>query len=191
MQKAERNAEKRKATQMMLFDVYMELGNDQSAEAYLEKNKNLNDFDYLIRLAKWSDHKGNLNNAITYFEMAKRIAESVNNENQLQWIYSNLGDVYGHANRLHDSYAHYLKALKLNPEDTYSLKGIAWIIYSHERNPAEALRILKSITNQNQSPDYLLLKAEIAEYMNDLMAKNDYLEDYLHLVKKRSLWRHV
>ncbi|NNC69415.1 MAG: tetratricopeptide repeat protein, partial [Flavobacteriaceae bacterium] len=185
-QKAEQNGEKRMATQKMLFDVYLELGDDDLAEAYLNKFKNLSDFDYLIRLAKWSDHQGNLENAITYFEMAKRIAESAKNKNQLQWIYSNLGDVYGHANRISDSYDHYLKALELNPDDAYSLKGIAWIIYSHEKNPKEALRILDRVTEMNASPDYFLLKAEIAEFMNDSLAKEKNLNRYLQLVTNKN-----
>jgi hypothetical protein len=35
----------------------------------------MNDYDYLIRLAKWNDHKGDLKTAITFMEKARDIAE--------------------------------------------------------------------------------------------------------------------
>jgi hypothetical protein len=31
----------------------------------------MNDYDYLIRLAKWNDHKGDLKTAITFMEKAE------------------------------------------------------------------------------------------------------------------------
>ena len=72
------------------------------------------------------------------------------------------------------SYYYYLKALELNPNDAYAKKGIAWIIFSYEKNPEEALRILDAITENYSSPDYYLLKAEIADYMGseEIQAKN-------------------
>ena len=39
-------------------------------------------------------------------------------------------------------------------------------MYSHERNPEEAMRILNSITANYQVPDLYLLKAEIAEFLD-------------------------
>ena len=52
--------------------------------------------------------------------------------------------------------------------DAYAKKGIAWIVYSYEKNPDEALRILNSVTNTFFAPDYYLLKADIFEYKGDL-----------------------
>ena len=68
VKKAENNGDNLKASQKMLFDVHLELGNDDEAKAYLEKIKNFSDFDYLIRLAKWSDHNSDLDSAINYME---------------------------------------------------------------------------------------------------------------------------
>jgi hypothetical protein len=48
----------------IIVDVQMELGN--FAEAESECPKDMNDYDYLIRLAKWNDHKGDLKTAITF-----------------------------------------------------------------------------------------------------------------------------
>ncbi|UWX53747.1 hypothetical protein NYZ99_11385 [Maribacter litopenaei] len=83
---------------------------------------------------------------------------------------TNLADYYGHAGRIEDSYDHYLKALEVDANNAYAKKGIAWIVFSHDKNPKEALRILDSITENHKAPDYFLLKAEIADYMgNDLI----------------------
>ncbi|MGB5667215.1 MAG: cell surface protein, partial [Maribacter sp.] len=153
LKKAEANGENLENTQKMLFDVYLELGNYAQAESYLKEFKSFSDFDYLIRLSKWSDHQGNLDAAIKYMEKATTIAESSNINSLKQWSYTNLADFYGHANRIQESYDHYLKALELDPNDAYAKKGISWIVYSYERNPEEALRILDSITKQHKSPD--------------------------------------
>lgn len=176
--KAETNGERLKGSQKMLFDIYMELGNFDEARAYLEKIKKDSDFDYLIRLSKWSDHRGDLDAAITYMEQAMLIAESSNIPSTKQWVYTNLADYYGHAGKIKASYTHYLKALKLDPNDAYAKKGIAWIIYSHEKNANEALSILNTITKTYNAPDYHLLKAEIAEFMGDLNTKKVQLDLY-------------
>lgn len=158
----------------LFFDVYMELGHYTKARKVLDDLDDPNDFGYLIRLAKWNDYKGDLNKTIAYMKKAKSIAETAKDNNLMIWSYTNLADYYGHAGKLEDSYRHYLMALELEPSNAYAKKGIAWIVFSHERNPKEALRILNSITNYYQSPDYYLLKAEIGAYMNDqlLVSKN-------------------
>ncbi|UKM66054.1 cell surface protein [Flavobacteriaceae bacterium GSB9] len=178
LKKAELNGEHLKGTQKMLFDVHMELGNFELAKSYLDKIRKNGDFDYLIRLSKWSDHRGNIEAAIKYMEQAKNIAESSNIPATKQWVYTNLANYYGHAGRIQDSYQHYLKALELNPEDAYAKKGIAWIVYSYEKNPDEALNILNTITKNHKSPDYYLLKAEIAEFKGDLNLKKNELKLY-------------
>ncbi|CAM3379400.1 tetratricopeptide repeat protein [Aequorivita lipolytica] len=154
----------RKETEMMLFDVAMELGEYNRADALLGKIKDTKDFNYLIRLAKWSDHNGNLDAAIKYLERAKQIAEERDNRSLKLWIYSNIGDFYGHAGRLKDSYNSYLKTLEIEPDNHYAKKQIAWMVYSFEKNTEEANRILDSVMVNHKAPDYHLLKAEMAEY---------------------------
>ncbi|MCB4808865.1 tetratricopeptide repeat protein [Tamlana sp. 62-3] len=176
--KAETNGENLKGTQKMLFDVHLELGNFETAKTYLEHIRKNNDFDYLIRLSKWSDHRGDLTAAIKYMEQAKKIAEASNLASTKQWVYTNLADFYGHAGRVSEAYQHYIKALQLNPEDAYAKKGIAWIVYSYEQNPEEALRILNTITLSYNSPDYYLLKAEIASFIGDTAFKAEQLRRY-------------
>ncbi|MFC0605444.1 tetratricopeptide repeat protein [Winogradskyella pulchriflava] len=183
LKEAEANGEKLNGTKKMLFDVHLELGNYIYAESYLKDIKNNSDFDYLIRLSKWEDHKGNLDKAIIHMERAMEIAESSNISSTKQWAYTNLADFYGHAGRIDESYNLYLKALKLDPNDAYAKKGIAWIIYSYEKNPEQALKVLNHISSYYSAPDYSLLKAEIAEYTNNEALKTKALSDYSAAVK--------
>ena len=154
-------------SQYLLFDIYMELGEFNKAEQYLDSTRNMSAFGSLIRLAKWNDHKGNLDSTIRLMEKAAKKAEQAANRSTMLWSYTNLADYYGHAGRIGDSYQYYLKALALDPQNAYAKKGIAWIAYSHEGETKEAMRILESIDAHYQSPDLYLLKAEIAEYSGD------------------------
>jgi tetratricopeptide (TPR) repeat protein len=178
LEKAVVNGENLESTQKMLFDVHLELGNNESAKTYLNMFIDYNDFDFLIRYAKWKDHEGDLTAAITYMEKAMALAEYSKNDFLKQWSYTNIADFYGHDGQIEKSYNYYLKALAINPQDAYAKKGIAWIVYSYERQPEEALRILNSITNYYNAPDYYLLKAEIAEYMNNNDEKENHLMRY-------------
>lgn len=183
LKKAEDLGENLKATKKMLFDVYLELGNTKLAKSYLNSFENFNDFDYLIRISKWSDHQGDLEGAIKYLNKAKLIAESSNIPDLKQWVYTNLADYYGHAGNIKKSYELYLKALELDPSDAYAKKGIAWILYSHEKNADEALRIIKAIEKSHKSPDYHLFKAELAEYKGDYSLQKKELNQYKNVVK--------
>ncbi|WP_026755369.1 lipopolysaccharide assembly protein LapB [Sediminibacter sp. Hel_I_10] len=186
LEKAEALKENLPATRKMLFDVHLELGNYSKAKAYLDQIENFSDFDYLIRLAKWNDHKGNLDAAIKYMEKAMEKAESGNLKGLKQWSYTNIADFYGHAGEIEKSYAYYLKALELDPNDAYSKKGIAWILYSYEKNPDEALRILNSVSEYYKAPDYFLLKAEIADYKGDAKLKSEQLILYREALENKA-----
>ncbi|MDX6745830.1 cell surface protein [Polaribacter sp. PL03] len=186
LKKAEINGQDLQQTQFMLIDVNLELGNLEETEKYLSKVKNFKSFDYLLRISKYNDHIGNLNKAIEYLEASLEIAKSSNNKTLIQWNYTNLADYYGHAGRIKDSYNSYIKALKLNANDSYAKKGIAWIVYSYERNPQEALRILETVTKENKAPDYHLLKAEILEFMGNLEEKEKEIKKYLVKVSDKN-----
>jgi hypothetical protein len=54
-----------------------------------------------------------------------------------------------------------LKTLAIDPNYSYALKGIAWIVFSHERNTKEELwKLLRLRT----IPDFYLLKSQIAQF---------------------------
>lgn len=175
--------EGKKETQKLLFDVQMELGNYQAALENLNAIKDFNDYDYLIRIAKWNDHKGDLSTAIQFMEKARTIAEKEDNKTLRIWSYSNLGDFYGHAGRIQDSYNSYLQTLRLDPNYSYAIKGIAWIVFSHERNTSEAKRIIASITKTHNTPDFYLLKAQIAQFEGDVSEENMHTIAYLRMLK--------
>ncbi len=184
--KAELIGDGLESTQKMIFDIQLELGNYDLAKTYLDKFVNMSDFDYLIRLAKWNDHQGHLDAAIKYLEKARAIAESSKLNGAKLWIYTNLADFYGHAGNIKASYNHYLKALAIDPSDAYAKKGIAWIVYSYEKNPDEALRILNSVSKTNKTPSYNLIKSQIADFKGDKVLKENELKLYQAEVKNPS-----
>lgn len=174
----------KKATELMLFDVYMEVGEYDKASEMLEKSKNLSDYNYLIRLAKWNDYKGDLDAAIHFIEKARDIADTRKSSPLQLWTYTNLGDYYGHAGRIQDAYWQYIKALNIQPDNAYAKKGIAWIAYSGEHDTAAALQILDSISEHHKIPDYHLLRAEIAEFNNDNAGSTAETNKFLDAVAK-------
>lgn len=185
-QKANKIGEGKVLNHQLLFDVQMELGNYTEAKINLDAIKNFNDFDYLFRLAKWSDHKGNLDYAITLMEKATKQAEISENKYLKTWSYSNLADMYGHSGKIEKSYQYYLKTLSLDSNNSYALKGIAWIAFSHEKNTIEAKKILDNIAKKHNSPDFYLLKSEIAEFENNNTQKEIHLTDYFTMLNKNN-----
>lgn len=161
-------------TELMLFDVYMELGDYKKADLFLGKIKNVKDYHFLIRLSKWMDHRGDLEAAIRFMEQARDIANSRDSKELKIWTYSNLGDYYGHAGRVEDSYSMYLRTLELQPDNAYVKKGLAWIVFSAENNTAEANRILDSVMTNHRVPEYYLLKADLSEFEGDLEAAEQF-----------------
>ena len=167
LQKSYKGVSHKRASQLMLFDAAMELGKYKEAYGLLNALKDMSDINYLIRLSKWSDYKGDLDSAIKYMEMARDMAESMDNVPLKIWTYSNLGDYYGHAGRVADAYQYYLKTLELQPDNAYVKKGIAWIAYAAEGNASEAHRILDTLMQNHRIPDYHLLKAELYHFQGD------------------------
>ncbi|WP_309612928.1 hypothetical protein [Flavobacterium sp.] len=184
--KAKAIGEGLKETNKLLFDVQMELGNYAEAESNLLQLNDKNDFDYLIRIAKWNDHKGDLKTTLVFMEKAKKIAETYDNKYLKTWVYSNLGDFNGHAGNIQKSYEYYLKTLDLDPNNSYALKGIAWIAFSYEKDTKEAKRIIDVVSKKHNSPDFYLLKAQIAEYENDRTSKYENINKYMSMLENEN-----
>ena len=108
LSKAEANADRLEGIQKMLFDVYLKLGNYDLAKSYLDTFSDNTDFDFLIRVAKWSDHRSNLDAAIRFLEKAKANAEFSKSPSTKQGVYINLADFYGHHGNIQASYNHFL-----------------------------------------------------------------------------------
>ena len=176
----------KRSTQLLLFDVYLELGEYDIADNILGKLKNTNDYNYLIRLAKWNDHHGNLDAAIRNLEEAKNIADSRKSITLQIWTYTNLADYYGHAGRIKESYQLYLKTLQLQADNAYAKKQIAWIVYSFEKNTKEATRILDSIMINHKAPDYYLIKAEMLAYEGEILESEKQKEKFIEAINRGS-----
>ncbi|HPF12410.1 MAG TPA: cell surface protein [Flavobacteriaceae bacterium] len=174
----------KKATTMMLYDTAMELGFYDEAYGYLTEMKDLGDYNYLIRIAKWSDHEGHLDDAIHFMEMAKKEAEDRDSKSLKIWTYSNLADFYGHAGKLRESYDYYLKTLALQPDNAYVKKSLAWLAFSAEGKGEEALRILDSVVVTHQVPDYHLMRAEVFEYLGDMESSKKETEAFAFAVNE-------
>jgi tetratricopeptide (TPR) repeat protein len=168
---------------LLRFDVAMEIGLYQLAAANIEKLET-NNFDYLIRKARLEDHKGDLDNAIKLMEQALKDAEAKDKEQLILWAKSNLGDMYGHAGRVEESYKNYVDVLRTDSNYLYALKGIAWIAYSHDHNTKEAKRILNYILSQTNMPDLYLMLGEIEEWEGNSDGKDKYIAKFLSEVEK-------
>lgn len=177
--KADSLGDQKIATEKMLFDVAMELGNYKQAETLLKKISETEDFDYFIRLAKWYDYKDDTPGAIDQLELAVLKAEELDSDELRLWIYSNLGDFYGHFGKIEKSYTHFLKDLTIDPNYSYALKGIAWIQLSSEKNIEEAERILNFLEEKHPVPDYGLLRAEIAQIKGQKSDANTSVDSFI------------
>lgn len=151
----------------LLFDVYMEVGRYEEAEQLLHKMAQEPNFQYLIRKAKWEDHRGNLTFAIARLEEAKAILDPEKQTGQAIWLYANLGDFYGHAGEIEKAYQHYRMTLALDPANWYAYKGLAWIAYAHDQQPEKARSMVYDLMRNNDSPDLHLFLAELYEYEGD------------------------
>lgn len=181
---AAENAKGDKYTIRLLeFDANMELGRYKEAYTSLESLKDKTAFDYLIRKAKWEDHKGNLDAAIVLMEQA--FAKVKDKKKSLYcWALSNLSDMYGHAGRIEEAYKGYLEVLEKDPANLYCLKGIAWIAYAHDNNTTEAKHILEYILSQTSMPDLKLVLAQIAETEGNEVEKKKLINEFVTTVTK-------
>jgi len=169
------------ATELLLFDCYLEVGAYPRAEKILKKIENTKQYNYLIRISKWSDHKGQLSATIGYMEKALAIANSRNNLALQIWTNSNIADYYGHQGDVKASYNHYIKTLALQPDHAYAKKGIAWILYSKEHNITQACVLIDHLLTNHNLPDYYLLKAEMASYQGDSVKSQEYMQQFFTL----------
>ncbi len=165
---------------LLKFDVSMELGNYLAAELCLKKiNNKENNFDYLIRQAKFEDYQGKAEASIATMEKAYGLLKYSNKKSTQIWVTSNLADMYSHSGRIQDAYNMYVKSLQLDSANLYALKGIANICFVHDKNAVEAERIFKFILSTTDAPDINLNLAEISEWKGDIKAKNEYLHTFL------------
>ena len=155
------------ADHYILFDCYLEIGNSELAKEHLDHATDPSDLAYLIRLARYLDHEGDLSAAIRQLERASEIAKSRNQKELILWTSSNLADFYTHDGRLSEAYKLYLESLTLRPDHFHSWQGIAWLAYSVDDEPQIARTILEELGKVNDSPGIVYDLLELALYQGD------------------------
>lgn len=170
---------KEKEDQLIKFDIAMELGHHEIAQQLLQEFRNMNDYNYLIRAAKWNDYDGKLDDTIRLMVKAMQLAEQSGSESLMLWSYSNIADYYGHHGDLNLSYIYYLKTLELDPHNDYALKGISWIAFSNDGQPELAAQILNTLKSRHHIPDYQLALADIFEYQEQEEKSNQLRQQFL------------
>jgi len=185
LEKSFKGKSNKRATQFLLFDVNMELGNYLEADKLLGLLKNTNDYNYLLRLSKWMDYKGNTAAAIRNLKKAMKIADSRKSKILQIWTYTQLAELYFNSERVEEAYLLYLKVLKLQPDHSIAKKQIAWILFSFEKNTTESIRIINSIMHINRFPDLLLFKAKIADYQENTSESNQLKNAFIETVTNK------
>jgi tetratricopeptide (TPR) repeat protein len=169
-------------TRLQQFDVKLELGQYKQAQTILNAFRYKNNFDYYTRAAKLEDHKGNSEASISFMEKAYADVKESKKEQLLLWVKTNLADMYGHNNRISESYQLYTEVVKDHPDYYHAWKGIAWISYSHDKNTTLAKKILLWLQKKHPVPDYDLMLSEIAAFEQNNQAKNQYLASFVDKV---------
>ena len=173
-----------RANDLILFDIYQEIGLVETAGRILDKIGHQKDFNYFIRRAKMEDSRGDLTAAIQLMERAHRAVENSENKILEEWVLTNLGDFYGHANKIDHSTHCFSRALELNPNNWYALKGLAWIAYAHEKNIEQADKIIKHLSSVNKSPSLMLFQAELENYRGHTASANKIKSMFAEEVQK-------
>jgi tetratricopeptide (TPR) repeat protein len=167
------------------FDVALELGDVALAKGLLSQTGGKNDFSYLVRKAKFSDHAaGNLEEGIAAMEKALEKIMELDNEEMYCWAKTNLGDMYSHNNRFKDAYACYTDVLKKDNHYYHALKGIAWLAFSHDKDTEAAKKILNWLRLNHPVPDYSLMLAQVAAYENDTAAEKKFTSEFIAEVQQ-------
>ncbi len=170
---------------MIKFDINMELGKYAEAEICLFNiNKKNDNIDYLIRKSKFEDHKGNTPQSIENMEKAYNIAQKSNKKSIINWVTTNLADMYSHDGRIKDAYTLYIKSLQLDSANLYALKGIANICFANDKNTEEAKKIINFLLQNTDAPDLYLNLAEINEYNNEITEKTKNLDIFITKINK-------
>lgn len=169
-------------TRLQQFDVKLELGQMKEAESILNNLRLKNNFDYYTRAAKLEDHKGNSETSISFMEKAYADVRESKNEQLLLWVKTNLADMYGHNNRIEESYQLYTEVITQSTDYFHAWKGIAWIAYSNDKNTTLAKKILIWLQEKHPVPDYDLLLSEIAAFEQNNEAKNKQLASFIDKV---------
>lgn len=161
---------------LIKYDIEQELGIESSLNV-----DNIN-IDILIRQAKNADADGDLVQAIKYMMTARSAAYDANNRELMLWTTTNLAEFMGHNGNIETSLELLGEVLAMDPSNWYAYKLMAWIEYSHYNDPNSALSMISEIMLNRQSPELLLMSAEIAESIG--LSSEIYEDRFLKLAQQ-------
>lgn len=152
---------------LVSFDTQMELGQFKEANTSLNRIADKGSFDYLIRRSRWEDHRGNGEGAIEWMERAVSWAKERDLTALHLWGLSNLSDMYLHNGFPKKAVEGYKAVLRQDRNYVHALRGLAWIAFSHDKNPEAAESILQYLQDQYKMPELYLERAEIKEWKGE------------------------
>jgi tetratricopeptide (TPR) repeat protein len=181
--------DERLKTLLMQFDVALERGNHLRARSILDSFSGNQGFDVLIRRSRWTDEvEMDLGRSIEFMEDALNGLDRSQVE-LYRWSLSMLGDMYGHSGRYKDSYEAYLKVLNEDPGYFHCVRGLAWLAFSHDRDPQLARQIVNWLKRHYYSPEPDLLLAEIATFEADALNASRHMTAFRNVLDRQPLWK--
>lgn len=148
-------------TYLVLFDVYMQIGEYKKAETILKQKIDKKGYAYYTRSAAWNYYKQDISTAINQMKNAVSIAESSKNKELMQKAYAELASLYFFDGNLFMAYEYYSKIIKLEALHPNAIYQIARIIYSTNKDPEQVVNFLNKLPNYVNTPEILEFKAEL------------------------------
>ncbi len=145
LEKSFKSRSNKRATRMLLFDVYLEREAYKKVDSVLSLIKNTSDFNYLVRLAKWNNYNSEYGASIRNLKSANKIAQSRKSNTLIAETNLLLAKQYLKTGEIEKAYYSNIKVLEAKPDIQKAKENIAWIVFTYEHNNNEAKRILESI----------------------------------------------
>jgi hypothetical protein len=161
---------------MTSFDVYLELGQYDSAARALYAIRGNKDYNYFYRLSKWEHIHGETDSALSSMLTAAVYAEQ--DPFLKQVALSNAGDLCVHSGHLEKAAEFYESCIQLNPADFHSMIGLGWIAMIHDKNDMLAKKIFSFVQEKSKKPDVLLKLSQLAGSGGDHALQKKYALEF-------------
>lgn len=153
--------------QLLWFDVLMELGKYEDAQRLIVSiSKTNNDYDVIIRQAKFFDYLGRLDRTLELMRKADSMVMKSNNLSLQSWTKTILGEYLTHSGAIDEAYQQFMLAVQMDPTQEYAWLNLAWIAYSHDDNQVLYERILSAL-DVKTTPDLLWELAHLYKDQGD------------------------
>ncbi len=153
--------------QLLWFDVLMELGEYEEAQRIIvDISKSNNDYDVIIRQAKFFDYLGRLDRTLELMAKADSMVMKSNDPGLKAWTKTILGEYLTHSGAIEEGYQQFMQAVQLDPTQEYAWLNLAWIAYAHDDNTVLYERILSTL-DVKSTPDLLWELAHLYKRQRD------------------------